>query len=207
MTIKSILKKFKWWDFWWDHFDAEQAHLQGKQVLEIGAGPVRKPGVTTLDYRASVSPDILHDLDNLPWPVSDASFDAIYMFSVIEHVSEPLKVIEECHRVLKPCGRIYLLTPHFSSTASYADLTHRWHFSSRSFEYFVDGMSLCDDYGFYTDVRFVMEKRIISLHGVFDYVPFLQWLANRYLHFWENYLCFMIRGAGIYLVLRKKYTE
>jgi len=202
--IKLFLKKIKWWGFWGDHFDAEQPHLQGKEVLEIGAGPVKRTGVTTLDFRASVSPDILHNLDNLPWPVSDASFDAVYMFSVIEHVSEPLKVIEECHRVLRPNGKIYLLTPHFSATASYTDLTHRWHFSSRSFDYFVDGTPLYGDYDFYSEARFVKETRMISLCGVFDYVPFMQWLANKFLYIWEDYLCFMIRGAGIYLVLRKQ---
>jgi len=203
MTIKSSLKKLKWWDFWGDHFDSELPPLQGKKVLEIGAGPVKRLGVTTLDVNASVSPDILHDLDNMPWPVSDSSFDAVYMFSVIEHVSQPLKVIEECHRILKPGGKIYLLTPHFSATASYTDLTHRWHLSARSFDYFMDGMPICNDYGFYSEARFILNKRIISLQGVLNYAPFLQWLANRYLNIWEDYLCFVIRGAGIYIVLGK----
>ncbi|MBI5430568.1 MAG: class I SAM-dependent methyltransferase [Nitrosomonadales bacterium] len=203
-TIKSCLKKFKWWSFWGDHFNSHQVRLQGKPVLEIGAGPIKRPGVVTLDFNASVKPDILHDLDTIPWPIPDASFDAVYMFSIIEHVSNPVKVIEECHRILKPDGKIYLLTPHFSSTASYTDLTHRWHFSGRSFDYFVPGTPVYADYGFYSNARFALDKRIISLHGMFDYVPALQWLANRYLCFWEDYLCFMIRGAGIYIVLGKQ---
>lgn len=173
-------------------------------MLEIGAGPTRRPGVTTLDFNTSVSPDILHDLDTLPWPVSDSYFDAVYMFSIIEHVSEPIKVIEECHRILKPNGKIYLLTPHFSSTASYTDLTHRWHFSSRTFDYFMADTPIYADYGFYSKSRFVIDKKIISLHGIFNFVPFLHWFSNKYMYFWEDYLCFMIRGAGIYIELRKQ---
>lgn len=202
--IKSFLKRLKWWDFWGDHFNSDHLHLKGKLVLEIGAGPTRRPGVTTLDFNTSVSPDILHDLDTLPWPVSDSYFDAVYMFSIIEHVSEPIKVIEECHRILKPNGKIYLLTPHFSSTASYTDLTHRWHFSSRTFDYFMADTPIYADYGFYSKSRFVIDKKIISLHGIFNFVPFLHWFSNKYMYFWEDYLCFMIRGAGIYIELRKQ---
>ena len=202
--IKSILKRFKWWNFWGDHFNSEKLRIAGKLVLEIGAGPIKKPGVTTLDFNPSVKPDILHNLDTLPWPISDSVFEAVYMFSVIEHVSNPLKVIEECHRILKPNGKIYLLTPHFSSTAAYIDLTHRWRFSGQSFDYFVKGTLINTNYGFYSNSRFAIDKKIISLHGVFNFVPFFQWLANRYLNFWEDYLCFMIRGSGIYIELRKQ---
>ena len=172
--------------------------------MEIGAGQIKRSGVTTLDFNSSVKPDILHDLDTLPWPISDNRFDAVYMFSVIEHVSDPLKVIEECHRILKPNGKIYLLTPHFSSTGSYTDLTHKWHLSSQSFDYFVADMPINTDYGFYSESRFIIDKKIISLHGVYNFVPFLQWLTNRYINFWEDYLCFIIRGAGIYIELRKQ---
>lgn len=203
-AIKSLLRRLKWWNFWGDHFNSDQIHLKGKMILEIGAGPTTRPGVATLDINPTVKPDILHNLDTIPWPISDSCFDAIYMFSVIEHVSDPLKVIEECHRILKPNGKIYLLTPHFSSTASYTDLTHKWHFSGRSFDYFVAGMPSHAEYGFYSKARFVMGKRIISLHGIFNYLPFFQWLANKYLYVWEDYLCFMIRGGGIYIVLGKQ---
>ncbi|MBF7730514.1 class I SAM-dependent methyltransferase [Pseudomonas sp. N040] len=202
-NIKYFLNRFKWWDFWGDHFNSENLRMKGRPVLEIGAGPVKREGVTTLDFNPSVSPDILHDLDILPWPISDSCFDAVYMFSVIEHVSNPLRVIEECHRILKPNGKLFLLTPHFSSTSSYTDLSHKWHFSSQSFDYFVNGTPIHADYGFYSKSRFKIDKKIISLHGVFNFFPFLQWLANKNINFWEDYFCFIIRGAGIYIELRR----
>jgi len=40
------------------------------------------------------------------------SFDAIAMSHVIEHLPNPKKVIEECHRILKPQGRLVIATPN-----------------------------------------------------------------------------------------------
>jgi ubiquinone/menaquinone biosynthesis C-methylase UbiE len=44
-------------------------------------------------------------------PYADASFDAITMFDVLEHVDDPDKVLREIARVLKPDGRFHLVLP------------------------------------------------------------------------------------------------
>lgn len=41
-----------------------------------------------------------------------ASFDAVTMNHVIEHVHNPIAVIRECLRLLKPAGRLVLVTPN-----------------------------------------------------------------------------------------------
>lgn len=202
-TLGLYRDKLIFRDSWMRCFNSDFAHLQGRNLLELGAGSTKRQGVTTIDYNSSVKPDILHNLDCIPWPIPDSSFDAILMFSLIEHVSDPFGVIEECHRILRPNGKIYLLTPHFSSTASFADLTHKWHFSARSFDYFSANTPLQAVYGFYSTCRFTMRSRLVSLHGVFDYIPLLQWLANKFMNVWEDYLCFVIRGGGVYIVLEK----
>lgn len=205
--IKSYSKRLKWWAFWTEYFSYEKVLGEDRAVLEIGSGKAKIPGVLTIDINPAVTPDILHDLDRFPWPVADSTFDAVIMFSVIEHLGYPVKAIEECHRILKPNGKIYLLTPHFSDSGSFIDPTHKWHFSARSFDYFISGTSLQQEYGFYSPARFRLARRLVSLKGFIDRLPFVQKLVNKNLAFWEGHLCFFVRGAGIYIELEKKDSD
>jgi SAM-dependent methyltransferase len=53
------------------------------------------------------------DLLSIGFPA--ASFDAVVMNNVIEHLPRPRAVLEECRRILRPGGRLVAITP---STAS-----------------------------------------------------------------------------------------
>lgn len=48
-------------------------------------------------------------------PFADAMFDTVYMGEVIEHVWDPLKVVQEAYRVLKPGGIFIFDTPNVYS--------------------------------------------------------------------------------------------
>ena len=55
----------------------------------------------------------------------DACLDALHMSHVIEHVHDPAALLQECYRVLKPQGRLVILTPNTQS-AGYAQFGSAW---------------------------------------------------------------------------------
>jgi len=81
--------------------------------------------------------DIVHDLNNLPYPFKSESFDLIIMNHVIEHVINIPNVLVELNRILKPNGKIWITTPHYTDVNSYTDCTHIYHLTSQSFNRFT----------------------------------------------------------------------
>lgn len=76
--------------------DAEAARLASARELDVLAGTLQ------------------------PGTLPAASFDAILMSHVIEHLPDPQETIRECHRLLRPDGMLIMLTPNTDS------LGHRW---------------------------------------------------------------------------------
>jgi 2-polyprenyl-3-methyl-5-hydroxy-6-metoxy-1,4-benzoquinol methylase len=55
----------------------------------------------------------LGDLRTQNYPAN--YFDAVSLCHVIEHVHDPLELLEECHRILKPHGELVIVTPNITS--------------------------------------------------------------------------------------------
>lgn len=53
------------------------------------------------------------DLSSVDYP--DNHFDAIILQHVIEHLPDPVKILTECQRILKPKGRLVVITPNIQS--------------------------------------------------------------------------------------------
>ncbi len=48
-------------------------------------------------------------------PHPDGTFQCVFAFSVLEHLLNGCRFLSECHRVLRPGGRLVLLTPNIST--------------------------------------------------------------------------------------------
>jgi len=110
-----------------DKWVVEQAAKlpKGSRVLDVGAGscPYR-PFFNHCDYHAQDFTGLVSDqlryggygeidyiCDATSIPAEDESFDAILCTEMLEHVPEPLLVIREISRLLKPKGKLLLTAP------------------------------------------------------------------------------------------------
>jgi SAM-dependent methyltransferase len=186
--------------FWGERLPYLEEFARTHRVLHLGPGREARLGVA-VDRSREVRPDVVADLNAPPYPFRDSSFDAAYGFSVIEHLPNFFGVMAELHRVLRPGGFVAFLTPHFSDDASFVDPSHALHLSARSFDYFIEGTDLFASYGFYSPARFRLRERLVMLKPPWNHVPGLQAAANRGIGFYERHLCYLVRGAGIYVEL------
>jgi len=128
--MKSYIKQSQIFNFnvlnrdAWIESQAERLP-QGSRILDAGAGscPYRD-FFSHCEYKAqdftSLSDEQLsggqygqidYVCDIASIPVPDASFDAILCSEVLEHLPEPIKVINEFARILKPGGKIIITAP------------------------------------------------------------------------------------------------
>jgi glycosyltransferase involved in cell wall biosynthesis/predicted SAM-dependent methyltransferase len=99
----------------------------GARVLDMGAGTcLYRPLFAHCDYRThdfkqyegsekhggtSAYGHIDYVSEILAIPAPDQSFDVILCTEVLEHVPEPIKVLQEISRLLKPGGRAFITAP------------------------------------------------------------------------------------------------
>jgi SAM-dependent methyltransferase len=81
--------------------------------------------------------DIVSDITKIPEP--NSSFDIILCSEVLEHLPNPLKALEELHRLLKTGGTLILSAP-FCSLTHFAPFHYSTGFNRYFYEYHLDNL-------------------------------------------------------------------
>ncbi len=187
------------------------------RTLDIGCGLAKEPGAIGLDVNSSTDADVLADVSENPFPIRSGTFDRIVIRHVIEHVENPLRFLEELHRVARDGAEIEGITPHFSNPCSFADPTHRHHFSvlflnffrrdqefpptgwrrwaNRFLECYYPAIS------FYSGVRFELTERRLTFCRLHRWIG-VAWFANRFPEIWEFHFSGLFRARDIFFRLR-----
>lgn len=106
--------------------------------LVLGCGPHHKPNSEEclVDIRRFPNVDVVHDLNVLPWPFPDESYYGIVGQHIVEHLQcQLVPFMDECWRILKPGGSLYLETPRADGDARlcWDDPTHVRCYTAHSF--------------------------------------------------------------------------
>lgn len=106
-------------------------------IIDFGCGNSKTTGTIGVDFNPRTEADVIHNLNEFPYPFPDNYADHIICNDVLEHVEDFIKVIEELWRIGKPGCEIKVTGPFMSSVNYFSDPTHRRSFTSRSFDYFI----------------------------------------------------------------------
>jgi len=194
-----------------------------KVILNLGCGKVRIPGSLGVDrVKIEEYVDVVHDLDVIPYPFTSDSVDEIHLYHVLEHLHDPIKKMEELHRILKPGGVLHIRVPHFSSMGAFTDMTHIRPFGYSSFDCFQPG----DYHHFYTSVSFEILRKKIKYFGLYPNTG----IYKKYIHanqcpvvlrpfvrmvdaliacspiFFERFWCYLVGGATEVVIDLKKVS-
>jgi SAM-dependent methyltransferase len=101
----------------------QRAKFYGK-VLDVGGKKDNKRGIFRppldkvesweyLNIDKSTNPDYNCSADNIP--VDDETFDIVMLAEVIEHIENPVEVLNECVRVLKKDGNLIITMPFLNA--------------------------------------------------------------------------------------------
>jgi SAM-dependent methyltransferase len=134
-----------------------------RKRLNIGCGMKKLSGWINVDYNPRFNPDVVWDIMK-KGPFRDNDVDYIYCDNVLEHLSDFVPAMRQFYRILKPGGKLKIISPHFSSV--FWDIpSHKRPFAYYTFYHFYRGYKVnreTEDLGAYFSrirVRLVFAKR------------------------------------------------
>jgi predicted SAM-dependent methyltransferase len=125
--------------------------------LDLGCGTSKKEGYIGVDSLSLPGVDIVHNLTVFPYPFSDNYADEILMDNVLEHLPQPLRVVEELYRICKKDAKVIIAVPYFRSYYATIDPTHVNFFGTNWFNYFDPNHPFQKKYQ-YSYAKFKVEK-------------------------------------------------
>lgn len=109
------------------------------KVIELGCGNAKTPGAFGVDFNPRSQADLIHNLNSFPYPLPENIADKVICRDVLEHLDHFIEAVEEIWRICKPGALVEITGPFMSSVNFFSDPTHKRAFTSRTFDYFIEG--------------------------------------------------------------------
>lgn len=106
--------------------------------LDVGCGSNKQPGYVGMDKRVVEGVNIVHDIENIPYPLPDDCCSVILASHLVEHICPKvfIDVMNEWWRILQADGQLLIACPHARSFGQMQDPTHCGFFSEATWSYF-----------------------------------------------------------------------
>ena len=135
--------------------------------VNLACVQTRADGFLGIDKVKTDATDIVHDLEEYPWPFENNSVDEIACSHYVEHTKDLIKFMDEICRILKSPytnnkgeeikSKATIIAPYYSSIRCWQDPTHIRAISEYSFLYFNKKWrtdNKLDHYGIQSDFDF-----------------------------------------------------
>lgn len=108
--------------------------------LNLGCYKNALPGYLNVDIRAFNGVDQIVDLQKLPWPWPDETFDHVRAVDILEHLGKITKVeaVQELARITRWRGTVLIRVPCATHRWALAALEHAHSFYFNSFDQWYD---------------------------------------------------------------------
>ncbi len=104
--------------------------LRAAQLVRFNMGSGHNPveGYINVDASPVCNPDLVVDLENLPWPFETSIADEVAFNHSLEHMGQTSKtflgIMQELYRISKPGAQIFIRVPHPKHRNFINDPTH-----------------------------------------------------------------------------------
>jgi SAM-dependent methyltransferase len=141
--------------------DIKDKFGDGPFNLNLGCGSDLKKKHINIDVLDTADLQLDLEIGKLPFPKN--SCESVFAAHIFEHLHNFAKIVNECHRILKPNKILQVHVPCYPAAECFHDPTHVRVFTDKTFQYFLNGSFLgkhCgESYGF-TQWRKVEQHRI-----------------------------------------------
>ncbi len=155
-----------------------------KSKLVLGHAGKQDDDAVTLDIDPEHNPDVIHDLNQCPYPFKDNQFQEIICHHVLEHLENLPPVMSELHRICRKDGTIYIEVPHHSSWCANTP-HHKLRFNFFGFDDYIE-----DEYTWLKGKKFRLLKKEITFHRAHRRF-FLHKIFNKYPMAYERFWTYM----------------